>query len=178
VRRDPSNNHARDGQETSASTAISTTVDLDATPEVVWAVLTDFAAYPQWNPFIDRVTGSPSVGEKLIVHMKLNRGRGMTFKPTVLAATPGRELRWLGKLGVSGLLDGEHSFLLDTKTDGTTHLTHGETFSGVLVALMKRTLPNTEAGFTAFNQALKQRVGNAGQTQPNAVASPPRGSPR
>lgn len=158
------------------STRISTRVDIDASPEVVWAVLTDFAAYPEWNPFMDRVTGTPSVGETLVVHMKPNGGRAMTFKPTVLAATPGRELRWLGKLGVSGLLDGEHSFLLNANTDGTTRLTHGETFSGVLVALMKRTLANTEGGFTAFNEALKQRVENADPpTQQNAVVCPPRG---
>ena len=140
------------------STTINTTIDIDATPQAVWAVLTDFAAYRDWNPFMDRAEGTPEVGAKLVIHMVGNGGRGMTFKPTVLAATPGQELRWLGRLGFGGLFDGEHSFLLTANADGTTHLTHGERFSGILVAAMKSNMKNSHAGFDAFNSALKQRV--------------------
>lgn len=143
------------------STTISTTVDIDAIPQAVWAVLTDFAAYGEWNPFMDRIQGTPEVGARLIVHMSPPGGRGMTFKPTVLAATPARELRWLGTLGVRGLFDGEHSFVLTPNADGSTRLAHAERFSGVLVAALKGTLKNTGAGFEAFNQALKERVETA-----------------
>jgi hypothetical protein len=167
------------------STTITTTVDIEASPEAVWAVLIDFPAYRDWNPFMDHVIGNPAVGEKLVVHMKPNGGRGMTFKPTVLVATPGQELRWLGKLGVRGLFDGEHSFALHDNGGGTTRLTHSETFSGVLVALLKRTLGNTETGFTAFNEALKQRVEMTNRVptegtatgQPGRVHSPPSCTP-
>lgn len=140
------------------TTSISTTIDIDATPENVWAVLTDFARYREWNPFMDRVEGAARVGHKLVVHMSPPEGRAMTFKPTVLVAAPGQELRWLGKLAVRGLFDGEHSFVLTRRPDGATRLTHGESFSGLLVALLKGTLKGTEEGFVAFNQALKQRV--------------------
>ncbi|MGA4727309.1 SRPBCC family protein [Micromonospora taraxaci] len=143
------------------STTISTTIDIAASPQAVWEVLTDFAAYPDWNPFMRRIEGVPRVGSKLVVHLSPPGGRGMTFKPTVLAANPGQELRWLGKLGVGGLFDGEHSFVLTANADGTTHLVHGERFSGLLVALLKGTLKNTHAGFGAFNDALKQRVESA-----------------
>ncbi|MEV4761827.1 SRPBCC domain-containing protein [Micromonospora chokoriensis] len=143
------------------STTISTTIDIAASPQAVWEFLTDFAAYPDWNPFMRRIEGVPQVGSKLVVHLSPPGGRGMTFKPTVLAANPGQELRWLGKLGVGGLFDGEHSFVLSANADGTTHLVHGERFSGLLVALFKGTLKNTHAGFDAFNNALKQRVESA-----------------
>lgn len=79
----------------------------------------------------------------------------------MLAATPGHELRWLGKLGPGGLFDGEHSFVLTLNPDGTTRLTHGERFTGVLVALLKGTATKSHAGFDAFNRALKQRVESA-----------------
>ena len=145
------------------SAAISTTIDIDADPQAVWDVLTDFAAYGEWNPFMDRIEGTPEVGAKLVVHMTPPGGRAMTFKPTVLAATPGQELRWLGKLGIRGLFDGEHSFVLTPNADGTTHLTHGERFSGILVGPMKGSLKNTDAGFEAFNEALRERVESAHQ---------------
>ena len=82
----------------------------------------------------------------------------MSFRPKVLAATPGEELRWLGKLGFHGIADGEHFFILTTNDDGTTRLNHGERFSGALVALVKGSSGNGGAAYDAFSQALKQRV--------------------
>ncbi|MEO3771217.1 SRPBCC domain-containing protein [Micromonospora sp. B9E7] len=146
-------------------TVISTTIDIAASPQAVWKVLTEFAAYQDWNPFMRRIEGTAEVGTKLVVHLSPPGGRSMTFKPTVLTADPGQELRWLGKLGFGGLFDGEHSFVLTANADGSTHLTHSERFSGLLVVLFKGTLKNTHTGFDAFNQALKQRVETARRPQ-------------
>jgi len=140
------------------STTISSTADIQAPPEAVWEVLTDFASYSEWNPFMDRVEGTPQVGSKLRVHMAPPGGRGVTFRPTVLAADPGRELRWLGRLGFRGLFDGEHFFTLTANGNGGTRLTQGETFSGALVPLMRGSVSGAEAGFDNFNRALTQRV--------------------
>jgi hypothetical protein len=75
---------------------------------------------------------------------------------------PGRELRWLDKLGAGGIVDGEHFFVLTPNADGTTRLTHGETFSGALVALVKLfdkdSLEKSHNGYDDFSQAFKQRV--------------------
>lgn len=141
-----------------STVTITSTADIPAPPEAVWEVLTDFAAYGNWNPFMDRIEGEAQVGSKLRVHMKPPGGRGMTFRPTVLAAVPGRELRWLGTLGVRGLFDGEHSFILTADDSGGTRLSHGETFSGVLVTLMRSSVSGAQAGFEAFNEALAKRV--------------------
>ena len=107
---------------------------------------------------MDRVEGTPDVGSKLRVHLTPPGGRGVTFRPTVLGAVPGRELRWLGRLGVRGLLDSEHFFTLTADGNGGTRLTHCETFSGALVTLMRGSVSGAEAGFDAFNRALTQRV--------------------
>jgi len=82
----------------------------------------------------------------------------MGCKPKLLAATPGKELRWLGKLGLSGIAAGEHFFVLTTNADGTTRLNHGERYSGALIALAKGSSANSGAAYEAFSQALRQRV--------------------
>jgi hypothetical protein len=93
------------------SATISTETTINASPDTVWGVLTDFARFGEWNPFMDRAEGRAEVGEKLTIHMQPKGGRGMTFKPRVLVAEPSHELRWLGKLGPGGLFDGEHHSL-------------------------------------------------------------------
>ncbi len=39
-------------------------LEINASAERVWRLLTDFAQFPQWNPFIQRVSGEPT----LLVH--------------------------------------------------------------------------------------------------------------
>jgi hypothetical protein len=139
------------------SVTIDTNVDIDADRAAVWEVLTDFASYGEWSPAI-RIEGVPEVGNRLVVHMSSDGGHGMSFRPEVLVATPGEELRWLGKLGLHGIADGEHYFILSTNNDGSTHLNHGETFSGVLVAFAKGSAGKGDAGYESFSLALKERV--------------------
>jgi hypothetical protein len=139
-------------------TEISREIEIDSPPDAVWAVLADTGAYSEWNPFIRRLTGDLRAGAKLEVEIAPPGGRAMTFKPTVLAAEPGRELRWLGRLLLPGLFDGEHRFLLEPLGDGRTRFVQSERFSGFLVRPLRRTLAKTALGFEQMNAALKERV--------------------
>jgi hypothetical protein len=85
---------------------LRTEIEIAAMPESVWGVLTDFAAFPQWNPFIREASGERKVGKKLRIRVVPSGGRGMVFKPTVLACEPNRELRWFGRLPMGRVLDG------------------------------------------------------------------------
>ena len=103
-------------------------IQIDAPAERVWELLTDFASYPQWNPFIRNISGQPATGERLRVRLVPPGGRGMTFKPRVLNAEPNREFRWLGHLLMSGLFDGEHSFTIQPLDENRVHFVQRETF--------------------------------------------------
>lgn len=137
--------------------AIDTSIDIAASPARVWEILTDFAAYPQWNPFITRVAGLPVAGGRLVVTIQPPGRKPMMFRPIVLAATPEVELRWRGRLLMPGLFDGEHLFRL-SPADGGCRLDHSEVFSGLLAGLLGGTLPATRRGFVAMNEALKARA--------------------
>jgi hypothetical protein len=81
---------------------LETSIDIDVAPEAVWAVLSDLPSYPSWNPFIREASGTLAAGERLDIELQPTRGRAMRFRPTVLAAEPNSELRWLGRLVVRG----------------------------------------------------------------------------
>jgi hypothetical protein len=144
---------------------LSTTIDIEAPPETVWAVLTDFERYPDWNPFM-RVVGRPNEGAHLVVDVTPPGKRGFRFRPTVTRVERPRELRWVGQLFVPGLYDGEHRFTLESAVDGGTRLIHAESFDGVLVGVVNRFVgAATERGFHEMNAALKARVEALAETE-------------
>jgi hypothetical protein len=135
---------------------LRTEIDIAAEPEKVWQVLTDFRAYPQWNPFIVRIAGKPAAGESLKVVISPPERSEMRFAPKVLLADRASELRWRGVFGFRWLFCGEHFFRMERIEPGRTRFTHGEDFSGWLVRFAPMT--QTARGFVFMNQALKRRV--------------------
>jgi len=137
---------------------ITATVDLDASPERVWAVLADTGRYPAWNPFITRIAGTLAVGEKLDIRIAPPGGKSMSFHPTVTDVQPLLRLAWLGHLGFPGLFDGAHSFTLSPLPNGRTQLVQSEQFTGVLVGISRKLLTKTQAGFEAMHTALAKEL--------------------
>jgi hypothetical protein len=141
---------------------LRTEVEIDAPPERVWAVLTDFARYPEWNPFITRISGELEVGTKLAVTLSPPESRDWTFRPSVLVCDAPRELRWLGHLWFKGLFDGEHFFRCLPADGGRTRFVQGENLKGFLVKYVTASLTHVTRGFVYMNQALKKRVESGG----------------
>jgi len=134
-------------------------LEIDASAERVWGILTDFASYPEWNPYIRRISGEPKVGERLEVRFEPPGSRGITLKPKVLKAEPERELQWLGHLFVAGLFDGEHSLTIQPLGENHVRFLQREAFRGLLVPLFARSLDKgTRRGFEEMNRALKERA--------------------
>jgi hypothetical protein len=136
---------------------IKTEILINATPEKVWAILTNFEQYPNWNPFIKYIKGEVKVGNKIIARIEPPEAKGMTFKPRVLVFEPIKEFRWIGHLLFAGLFDGEHKFELIDNKNGTTTFKQSEVFKGILVTFFKKQLDNnTKKGFEAMNLKLKE----------------------
>ena len=142
---------------------LRTEIEIQATAERVWELLTDVAGFPWWNPFIRWVTGDLRVGGRLEVMLQPSGTRGMIFRPTILAIEPGRELRWLGHLIVPGLFDGEHRFTIEPLGADRVRFTQSERFTGLLVPVLSRGLDtDTRRGFEEMNRALKDLAEWAG----------------
>lgn len=139
--------------------SIESKITIDAPSEEVWNVLMNHEAYPEWNPFIIKITGSTAPGDFLETSIQTEGNEPMTFKPIVLKNQYSEEFRWKGKLGINGVFDGEHYFILQEITPNQTLFIQGENFTGLLSGLLLRMVgEDTEAGFNSMNAALKKRV--------------------
>jgi hypothetical protein len=136
-----------------------TQIEIDAPAQVVWEILVDFERHPEWNPFIEEIAGEASRGSRLSLTVRPPGGHATSFAPTVLAADEARELRWLGRVGLPRIFDGEHRFVLEPLGTGRVRLVHAERFRGILVPLLWRSLATrTREGFEQMNRALKERA--------------------
>jgi hypothetical protein len=140
---------------------LHTELFIDAPPERVWGVLTDFAHYPEWNPFLLRAEGEVREGARVRVRASSPRGPGKTlgFSARVVRVEPARALVWRG--GVPGLLHGEHSFQLVPEGAGTRFV-HSEVFTGALSLLLPSGLKaKMERAYAGMNEALARRAAAA-----------------
>lgn len=96
-----------------ADRRIETTIAINAPAARVWAILTDFAWMPSWNPFVKSISRDPAQAAQLSVFIAPPGKSGMRFKPTALSVRPEHELRRLGRLFIPGIFDGEHYFALE-----------------------------------------------------------------
>ncbi|TLZ63502.1 MAG: SRPBCC domain-containing protein [Methanobacteriota archaeon] len=143
---------------------LRTEIEIDAPVENVWRALTDFPAFPEWNPFIRRIQGTPAVGSRLEVTLGASGTKPMTFRPTVKGFVPNQELRWLGRVGIPGLFDGEHIFELSPVGPDRTRFVQRENFRGLFVPFLAKSLDrDARRGFEEMNQALRARVTGTGE---------------
>ncbi|MFB6722519.1 SRPBCC family protein [Kribbella sp. NPDC056345] len=143
-------------------TVLHTEVEIDASPDQVWKVLTDREHYPAWNPFIVASTGDLIVGATITNVLRDTKGAETTFTPKLLAVQPGRELRWVGRIGFGGVFDGEHAFRIEALPDGRSKLIQEEIFRGAAVPFTAGMLRDTiEPQFHAMNQAIATRAAQA-----------------
>ena len=142
---------------------ITTSIEIAAPASAVWAILTDFASYSEWNPFVRLIKGDLQEGAKLEVMLDTPNRNPMTFNPTLVKLTPQRELRWLGRMwSIPGIFTGEHFFQIEPAGESAVRFVQGEHFSGLTVPFAwSRIADDTRAGFVSMNEALK-RLAEAG----------------
>jgi len=132
---------------------------IQADPERIWPILADAPSWPEWNSGVERVEGQIAPGERIKVVSELNPGRAFPVKVTELE--PGRGMTWTGGMPL-GLCKGVRTFELRPEADGATRFTMQERFSGPLLALMGRSIPDLSPSFDQFARGLKERAERGG----------------
>jgi hypothetical protein len=141
---------------------LRTEIEIQATPEKVWAIFTDFGSYPSWNPFIRKFEGTLAPGERIAITLRLGR-RMVNLRPTLTVMIAPRRLHWLARQFLPHLFDVERRFVLEPLGQSHCRFVQSETGSGVLAPLLMPLLKRQILdGYRRLNLALKERVEHAG----------------
>lgn len=127
---------------------------IQASPETIWAILTDAPAYSDWDSGVEKVEGRIAPGEKLKVTSKANPGRAFPLRVTEFE--PGQRMTWTGGMPL-GLFKGVRTFTLSPQGSGTT-FNMREEYTGPLLPMIWRSMPDLGPSFDQFANGLKQRA--------------------
>jgi hypothetical protein len=134
--------------------AFDAAATIHASPERIWALLTEAGGYPAWNPTVERIDGRIAPGETITVHAKASPGRA--FPVRVVGFAPAQRMVWSSGMPL-GLFKGERVFTL-TPASGAVEFRMREEYTGLLAGLIGRSIPDLQPAFEEFALALKKRA--------------------
>ena len=133
-----------------------TTATISASPDKVWAILTDGSGYSQWNPEIVGIDGTIAAGARITAHVRLGDGAVRKVPQRVTALDAPRRMEWTGGLPF-GLFVGRRTFTVTPTGIGAEFRMHLH-MSGPLASLILKSVGNRQPEIDRFSAALKQRA--------------------
>lgn len=135
-------------------------IEVPASIERVWQVLTALDRYGEWNPFIVKVDGgaTPVLGGRLVLHVKWHDGGGAASGELVTRVEPPGAVaalawRFTGVLPTLGLVRAERLQTLTRLDDARTRYESVEVFHGLLAGFVP--LHKVQRGFERQAEALR-----------------------
>ena len=137
---------------------LRTEIEIHATPERVWAILTDLDKYPQWNPLFHHAQGRLEMGGQVDATYRTGK-KDTTLHCAIVTLDPARSLAWKYHVLLPGLWSGVHTFTIEPLWEGGVLFHDVEVFTGLLVPLMAHSIDtDTRRSFRQMDQALKARA--------------------
>jgi hypothetical protein len=146
-------------QQTHTVFALSCSVDVNirAGAPAVWKLLTDGNGFPRWNSTVTSIEGEIREGERLKLRVP---GSDRTFTPKVSGVVPNQRMVWSD--GFAPIFKGVRTFELRPCTDGSTDFKMEEQFTGLMLPLIKSSLPDFGPIFARYANDLKNAAEQAG----------------
>ena len=138
------------------SLACTVEVNIRADAASVWSLLTDAQGFSRWNSTVSGIEGHIREGERLRLHVP---GTDRTFTPKVSDVIPNKRMTWTG--GFAPVFKGVRTFVLRPRDDGSTDFTMKEHFSGLILPLVKGSLPDFGPVFERYANDLKREAERA-----------------
>jgi hypothetical protein len=130
------------------------TVNIRADRARIWQLLTDAPAFSRWNSTVKRLGGTIALGQTL--ELEVPSAPGRTFKPKVTAFESARSMEW--SEGMAPMFRGVRTYELLPQPDGTTDFRMHEVFAGVMLPMIKGSLPDFAPIFETYAADLKREA--------------------
>lgn len=133
-----------------------TSSTINASPEAVWAILTDAAGYKDWNPEIVGVDGRIVLDGRIKAHVRLGDGAVRAVPQRVITLDAPKCMEWEGGLPL-GLFTGRRTFTVTRNQDKSEFRLHLR-MSGPLSGPILRSVGDRQPEIDQFAAALKRRA--------------------
>lgn len=149
---------------------IDKTLQIKAPPEVVWEVITDFASYKEWNPFILECKSTLKPGDPIDLKVQIF-AIPQPQREWVKEFVPGRRFGYAMKPMPAGALSSQRSHDLQAEAGGTRYQSYFH-LDGWMMPLVRGMLGSRlEKGFEGMTQGIKTRAEELwAQRQPSPSA--------
>ncbi len=124
----------------------SVEIDIAASPESIWKLLTNAESFPSWNSTIIELIGRIAVGETIVLRSTLAPDR--RFKLKIKEFDPNRRLVWGDAMGT-------RIFTITPQSNVVTRFSMSETIGGPIFPLFARMIPPFDDSFNQFAADLK-----------------------
>jgi hypothetical protein len=150
--------HAQNGTATAVSHTFKRTtcvsINIQASNEVVWALLTNASDFPRWNSTIVSMHGEIKEGGKVELKSTLDPKR--KFKLKVTEFEPESKMTWTD--GMAPFFKGKRTYLLSPTGDGSINFTMEETMSGLMFPLAAKSIPDFKESFEQYAADLQKEA--------------------
>jgi hypothetical protein len=126
--------------------------DIAAPADRVWTTLLDVAAWPAWDPALDRVEGRLDPGARVTIHV---RDSSRPFRLRVDERRPPHLLVLRGGMPL-GLFTGTRHYRLEELGPDRTAFSMEESYAGPLAGPVTRAIPDLQPSFDAFVAGLRR----------------------
>ena len=142
---------------------VTASATVEGTKQDVWATLTDFAAYEEWNPVVTHAAGEAREGDELRLDVIIPGHDPESLDAEVLIARPERKLRWQARLVLPGLRDWEYEFVLEPVDEGRVLVVQQVRIEGLLAPFAD--VAAAREGLELAAEALRRRLAAATGSQ-------------
>lgn len=125
---------------------------IEASADLVWEILADAPGYVTWDSGVEKVEGEIAPGGKIKLFSKVNPGRAFPVKIAIVE--PSRVMTWTGGMPL-GLFKGVRTFTLVGTTPNQTAFTMREVFTGPMLGMVAKKMPDLQPAFDQFAAGLK-----------------------
>ncbi|MFK7925605.1 MAG: SRPBCC family protein [Bacteroidia bacterium] len=149
---------AQDGQASTERKAFSretsVSIRIEASPAIIWSLMTQASDFPRWNSTIVSMEGEITEGSKIALVSTLDPKR--TFKLKVKSISPEQEMIWGS--GAAPFFKGTRTYGLTKEAEGVYVFSMTEKIGGLMFPMAAGSIPPFDDSFSQFAADLKKEA--------------------